>query len=277
MDVHFHIETPDKRVEPTICPSDRPLGQLLQDFVRNERMKIHPPNPEDWQFEDANTGETLHPGRTLQQNGVDAGHLLLLRRKVGAAGGGPVLVRCENGHYFDPKKHTKCPYCPAGFVFARAGSTPYPEPFNSEVTRPANFPGPPKKTPGGGDPITERVKLTADPGGIDPVVGWLIAVGGPDKGRDYRIRSENNAIGRSSEMDIAIASDEAISRERHAVITFDAQQNDFYLSRGEVRGAVYLNGQIVLTPQKLKAYDRILLGKTALLFVPFCGDNFKWE
>src|SRR6202035_5316993 len=120
--------------------------------------------------------------------------------------------------------------------------------------------------------VIELSGLTA----IDPVVGWLVVVHGPEKGRDYHIRSDNNTIGRSEEMYICISGDESISRERHAVITFDPQQNAFHLCPGEGRGLVYVNGEVLLADRKLQAYDQIQLGKTKLIFVPFCGEKFSW-
>ncbi|HKV39740.1 MAG TPA: FHA domain-containing protein, partial [Blastocatellia bacterium] len=112
---------------------------------------------------------------------------------------------------------------------------------------------------------------------IDPVVGWLVCIKGPDLGRDYRIRAERNFIGRSDEMDICIASDASISRERHAVVTYNPTKNSFRLAPGESRGMVCLNEEEVETPVPLSAYDRIQLGESELIFIPFCGESFKWE
>ncbi len=66
----------------------------------------------------------------------------------------------------------------------------------------------------GGDQPTRRIGQ-GGPGGIDAVVGWLVCVHGRNRGRDYRIRSENNTVGRSENMDICISGDDLISRERH--------------------------------------------------------------
>ena len=142
--------------------------------------------------------------------------------------------------------------------------------------RPAGLQAP--AIPGvGDDAVTRPLHLGSDMSRIDPVVGWLICVSGPEKGKDYRIRSENNTVGRSRDMYICISGDESISRERHTVITFDPQRNAFHLSPGEGRGLVYLNGEALLAHKQLKEYDKIMLGKTMLVFVPFCGDKFKWE
>jgi hypothetical protein len=113
--------------------------------------------------------------------------------------------------------------------------------------------------------------------GFDPVVGWLVCVEGPEKGRDYRIRAERNFIGRSPHMDIAITGDDAISRENHAVVTFNPKNGIFRIAPGESRGLIYLNDEEVLTPVVLNAYDKVEIGATKLTFVPFCGERFQWE
>jgi hypothetical protein len=40
---------------------------------------------------------------------------------------------------------------------------------------------------------------------------------------------------------------------------------------------VYKNGEEVVFSEPLEAYDVIELGRTKLLFVPLCGERFKWE
>jgi len=112
---------------------------------------------------------------------------------------------------------------------------------------------------------------------FDPVVGWLVCVKGASAGRDYRIRGERNRIGRDSRMDICIAGDNRISRENHAMITFDPRNNQFRLSPGQSRGIVYLNGSLVDTSISLEPYDTIELGQTSLQFVPLCGERFQWR
>jgi len=113
--------------------------------------------------------------------------------------------------------------------------------------------------------------------GIDPVVGWLVCIEGPEKGRDYRLRSERNSIGRGADMAICISGDEAISRTNHAFISYNPRNVSFRIAPGDGRGMAYLNGEEVDVPMPLKAYDRIELGQTHLIFVPLCSEKFNWE
>lgn len=55
---------------------------------------------------------------------------------------------------------------------------------------------------------------------VEPVVGWVACVAGPDKGRDWRLVEGRNAIGRADGMAVALTGDSGVSRERHAVISF---------------------------------------------------------
>jgi hypothetical protein len=113
--------------------------------------------------------------------------------------------------------------------------------------------------------------------GIDPVVGWLVCVAGPDRGVDFRIKAEKNFIGRGAAMDICIAHDDSVSRENHAVVSYNPKKHVFKLHPGESRGLVYLNGDEIDAAADLKAGDKIELGQSTLMFVPLCGKTFDWE
>ena len=113
--------------------------------------------------------------------------------------------------------------------------------------------------------------------GMDPVCGWLVCTDGVDKGRDYRIKTERNFIGRGAKMDIMISGDDSVSRDNHASITFDPRTLKFTIATGDGRGLVYLNQNVVETPKVLKAYDLVEIGETKLLFIPFSTEQYSWE
>ncbi|WP_207732236.1 FHA domain-containing protein [Heliobacterium chlorum] len=100
---------------------------------------------------------------------------------------------------------------------------------------------------------------------------------GAELGKDYRLHSEKNFIGRSEKMDVVIRDDETISRENHAIVSYDPKKNSFRLHPGDGRGLVYINGEEVTIPIPIEAYDMIEIGETTLQFVPFCGDRFQWK
>jgi len=180
------------------------------------------------------------------------------------------LIRCDRGHYYDAQQHSRCPSCGATTLahhVAPLDASASEGSVGVTQVRGASAPGDVGVT-------VARVRKTM---GFDPVVGWLVCIQGPEKGRDYRVRSERNGIGRGPEMAICIASDETISRENHAIISYNPRKASFRIAPGEGRGMTYLNDEEVDVPQPLQAYDRIELGQTQLLFVPLCGEHFHWQ
>ncbi len=178
------------------------------------------------------------------------------------------LIRCERGHYYDAQQHSRCPSCgvPGLEIPASPINSPVAEVGVTQVRGQSTAAD-----------IGVTVAMVRKKIGIDPVVGWLVCVAGPEQGRDYRIRSERNGIGRGADMAICISGDEAISRENHAFISFNPRKGSFRIAPGDSRGMTYLNGEEVDVPMPLTAYDRIELGQTHLLFVPLCGEHFSWE
>jgi hypothetical protein len=292
-DMHIQVHTPDGKTSVE-APPDANTGKFLDDLrvplhlaskdAEGRRIHWHIYNRDD---------RKLDPNRTLDENGVGEGHDLFFRPESEMESipeapeevividkhkkeGERVLIRCDNGHFYDPKKNATCPYC--GVAAAEPTVPKKKEPIvaaHEDVgsTRPAGgFSSAPD--PGQSGDLTIRVGMGETR--IDPVVGWLVCMHGPEKGKDYRIRSENNTIGRSDEMYISIK-DDMVSRERHAYITFDPQTNKFYIRPGDARGLVHRNGNVVFQAEELHAYDQILLGQTKLVFVPLCGEHFKWE
>ena len=77
-------------------------------------------------------------------------------------------------------------------------------------------------------------------------------------------------------MDICIRGDETISRENHAVISFDSKDKIYYFSPGDGRNIIRLNGKAIFATAEIYAYDTIEIGKTNLTFIPLCGERFEW-
>lgn len=108
----------------------------------------------------------------------------------------------------------------------------------------------------------------------EPVVGWLVCIAGPERGRDWRLVSGRNTLGRGEGMAVRLAADMSVSRERHAVISFEPRRRAFSLAPGEGQALVYCNGEEVAVPRALAANDRIELGTSVLVFVPL---DVAWD
>ena len=190
-------------------------------------------------------------------------------------------VSCGKGHFYDSDVNSSCPFCGVdgvqldiGATQAAPGASAAQRPGTRDVgvTRAARGAGEAPADDGG----RTRAVWTKKFGGIDPVVGWLVCIEGQDKGRDFRIHTERNFIGRDPAMDVAVAGDNSISRHNHAVISYNPKRHTFTVAPGDGRGLTYLNDDELLGPQPLKPYDIIELGASKLLFVPFCGEQFTW-
>jgi predicted component of type VI protein secretion system len=113
--------------------------------------------------------------------------------------------------------------------------------------------------------------------GIDPPVAFAVVISGPDRGASYTLQAGRSFIGRNPDSDIALPNDEAVSREGHALISYDARKNSFLVASGQGRQITYLNGEELIDPKPITAYDVIEVGNSKISFLPFCGKKFNWE
>ncbi len=191
------------------------------------------------------------------------------------------MRKCPKGHYYDASMYNECPYCQKSDQGSTVplgsdgdGST---MPLESAAVEDSGVTMAMTDAFNESEPDDGRtVAIIREEKGIDPVVGWLVCTEGTEKGRDYRIHSDNNHIGRSDRMDICIRGDDTISRENHATISFDTVESIFFLSPGEGRALVRLNGKAMFQTTQLAAYDRIVIGRTELCFIPLCSEQFSW-
>jgi hypothetical protein len=111
-----------------------------------------------------------------------------------------------------------------------------------------------------------------------PVVGWLVVIHGPGRGKFAALFDGLNSIGRGADQSTQLDfGDEAISRSEHAYISYDHMSRSFKIQHGGKANLVRLNSAPVLQPIDIKSGDRIIIGRTELAFVPFCGEGFDWE
>ena len=110
------------------------------------------------------------------------------------------------------------------------------------------------------------------------VVGWLVAVEGPYRGKSFEIHHGNTYIGRE-EGDIILKKDKAVSGSRQANTVYEERKNRFLLVAGQSTNLVYVDDELLPNSShvELKPYSSIELGKSKFLFVPFCTDQFKWS
>ena len=112
----------------------------------------------------------------------------------------------------------------------------------------------------------------------DPVVGWLVVIGGPGLGACRPVYEGNNSVGRDSAQRIPIDfGDDAISSEEQAFIRYDSVDRKFLLVPNLAKtNIVAVNERKPTGAVELAAMDLITMGRTQLVFVPFCGPEFDW-
>ena len=200
------------------------------------------------------------------------------------------LDRCKNGHFYDGDKFNRCPHCDAAMDVSPNVTIPFsqnPEddvktlPLDEVPTEPisGDLQGAIKKAMN--QTINEEgvktVSFFSKKIGIEPVVGWLVCVDGPNMGEDYRLKTGSNFIGRSNKMDIIISKDESVSRDKHGEITYEPRMKKYHVHKGEAKQTYYLNDIPIYQPTEIKRNDVLFIGETKLMFFSCCDDVFSWN
>jgi FHA domain-containing protein len=112
----------------------------------------------------------------------------------------------------------------------------------------------------------------------DPVVGWLVIVGGAGMGSFRPIFEGNNTVGRASTQRIPLDfGDDSISSEEQAYIRYDSAARSFlFVPNLAKTNVVSINDKRPTGAVELHQMDVITIGRTQLVFVPFCGSEFDW-
>ena len=127
------------------------------------------------------------------------------------------------------------------------------------------------------DDSTKTVRFYEADMSIEPVVGWLVALSGNEKGKSYMLKAGPNFIGHDSSMDVTIAEDKTVSRNKHAVVIYDPKSRRFFALPGESKALFYVDDEVVLNNVEVKDRQIITVGETQLMLVPFCNSTFAWE
>ena len=163
---------------------------------------------------------------------------------------------CDNGHQMEDS-WPECPYCVKtgyqGSAAAVAGKTR----LDIEPTQP-------EQRPAGGAPgfdPTKTVPLSTIKRA--PVVGWLVAINGTQKGEDFRLREGKNTLGSAPGSEITVR-DPAISA-KHASISY--KEGQFVITDLDSTNGTFLNDDPKPVARiELKDNDVIRVGETAFKF-----------
>ena len=111
------------------------------------------------------------------------------------------------------------------------------------------------------------------------VTQWLVIVGGPGLGAFRPVYEGNNTIGRAPSNRIPLDfGDETISSEEQAYIRYDSADRAFlFVPNLSKTNVVVVNSKKPTSAVDLSAMDVIVMGRTQLVFMPFCGAEFDWS
>lgn len=111
----------------------------------------------------------------------------------------------------------------------------------------------------------------------EPVVGWIVCVKGTYLGESFPLKAGRNLVGRSLKMNVALAKELSVSRDRHAIIIYEPKKRKFYIQPGETSGLSYINEELLMLPAEIHDYDKLQFGDGEFIFRSLCGENFTWE
>ncbi|MGL5436049.1 MAG: FHA domain-containing protein [Lachnospiraceae bacterium] len=196
------------------------------------------------------------------------------------------LTKCNKGHYYDSDKFHACPHCNQASgdgedvtlnleQAVRMEQSMTPEPSSASLKSVVQAAATPVAV--FDDDDSKTVSYYGGNLGLEPVVGWLVCIEGQAMGRGFELKNGKNFIGRAQNMDIILDGDTNVSRDRHAIVTYEPKNRVFIAQPGDSRELFYLNNNVVLDNAELKAGDILDIGKTQLMFVPFCSKGFAWE
>ncbi len=194
-----------------------------------------------------------------------------------------------NPNNMDPHQRKATPLFKAGNTGAGAG--PKTIPFNAvgssasadDVTMPmpgagATIPLITPLTPPSYSGMQSNSPVIARRGDIGPVAGWLVIIAGPGRGHSVEIGYGYNSIGRSPENEISLPfNDTTISDKGHAFIAYDGEGHVCYVTHGQSRNMIYLNKKPVLDASEITHGSVLRIGKTELMYVPFCTPEMNWS
>jgi hypothetical protein len=158
---------------------------------------------------------------------------------------------CVNGHEMD-ESWMECPYCiKPGLRMAPTGGF--------DKTRADTGIGRPDVPPSfdaGATVVISTIRKA-------PVVGWLVALSGPKKGEDFRLRDGKNSLGTKPGSDVTLI-DQAVSAV-HASISY--KEGKFFLTDlDSTNGTLVNDDPEPISRVELKDNDIVHVGEISLKF-----------
>jgi pSer/pThr/pTyr-binding forkhead associated (FHA) protein len=126
------------------------------------------------------------------------------------------------------------------------------------------------------DPIAQALTAGKTESSTNPA-GWVAITKGPGRGHHFPLFAGVVMVGRGEDQGLRLDfGDQTISRQNHAALAYDPEDNKFYLGHGGKSNIIKLNGRPVLSTEEISHGDIIRIGETTLRFAALCGADFQW-
>lgn len=170
------------------------------------------------------------------------------------------LTKCEQNHFFDADKFLSCPHC----ANQQAGISD------------DHLMGQEQAHVITAIPSTQNISSYHQVSSRK-TTGWLVCINGSMVGESFVLREGENHIGRAGNMDVPLVYEPSVSKENHAIISYDSEENCFLLISTSKENRTLCNNKPLKNKRKLKKHDIITLGNCLFMFIPFCSTSFSWE
>lgn len=188
------------------------------------------------------------------------------------------IIRCPRGHFYDDEKYDSCPTCSksGGFGWQMDNEkTVSLDMMGGGVNEIRLTAEEPERQQIRGAWDSEKTVALTEYEKPELLVGWLVCISGPMKGKDYRLYCGFNRLGRNMDSDICVQ-DPEVAGTMHCAVVYDEKGECFYLTPGK-GSSTYLNQEAIQKAVKLQERDRIQVGSSILEFVPFCKGDYTWK
>lgn len=166
------------------------------------------------------------------------------------------LTKCSNNHYYNADK---LPYCPHCIHIESSVPVEDVEGLDQQYVDTIS--------------VEDNAVCTLQE---RKTTGWLVCISGEMYGESFILYEGDNHIGRERNMNVCLAKEPTVSRNTHATITYNTEQNSFSLGIGASDKPVFHNNTLVTNTALLTSKDLIQLGDCQLLFIALCSNEFSW-
>lgn len=192
------------------------------------------------------------------------------------------LARCKKGHYYDGDKYVGCPHCAQKDNVARS-TVRMADNVDGEQTVQNHCPKEKALKDAVLDALekkreseVEQVRVKMNVSGRLFPSGVLVETSGPAAGTVHVLEMGCNYVGFAEE-GLRVSTDAELAFEKNAAVTYHEDRQMFVLKPMGEEYVVQVGRIVLRENMMLRPYDKIAIKDVVLLFVPICGEQFKWE